>query len=178
MSRLGKKPILIPEGVEAKLDNGTLIVKGPRGENRRQFKDDIVISVSEGKIILEPNKGTSALWGAYGSHIRNMIEGVISGFSKNLLIEGVGYRASKEGNGLVFSLGFSHPVKVAIPEGIDVKIEKNILAIFGTDKEKVGSFSAQIRALKPPEPYKGKGIRYEDEIIRRKAGKKAVATAI
>ncbi len=185
MSRLGKKPIIIPLGIEAKLKDGTLIVKGPKGEISRKFKDDIVISVEKETITLKPNrekkarrlKETSALWGTYASHIRNMLKGSLEGFSKVLMIEGVGYKAVKEGSTLILSLGFSHPVKVLIPEGIDLKIEKNTITIFGADKEKVGTFAAQIRDLKKPEPYKGKGIRYQGELVRHKAGKKAVASA-
>lgn len=187
MSRIGKKPIIIPEGVEVKLENGNVGVKGPLGENKRFFKDDILISVDAEKkeINLKPaekkirrQKEISALWGTYASHIRNMVLGVTKGFSKSLVIEGVGYRASKESSTLVLSLGFSHPVKVQIPSGIDLKIEKNIITLSGVDKEQVGAFAAKIKALKKPEPYKGKGIRYEGEIIRHKAGKKAVASAV
>ncbi len=186
MSRLGKKPIKIPEGVSAKFENDILVVKGPLGEESRKFRDDIVISISDGEIKLEPNKekkfrhikAMSALWGTYASHIRNMIGGVTEGFSKTLVIEGIGFRASKEGNNLTLSLGFSHPVKLLIPEGIDLKVEKNTVIISGSGKEKVGSFSGKIRALKPPEPYKGKGIRYQGEYVRHKAGKKAAATTV
>lgn len=187
MSRIGKKPIIIPEGVEVKMENGALGVKGPLGETRRVFKGDISISVDKDKkeINLKPSaekkisrpKEVSALWGTYASHIRNMVLGVTKGFSKSLVIEGVGYRASKEGSTLVLSLGFSHPVKVQIPQGIDSKIEKNIITLSGVDKEQVGAFAAKIKALKKPEPYKGKGIRYEGEIIRHKAGKKAATSA-
>ena len=186
MSRIGKKPIIIPEGVSAKFDNGLLTVKGPLGEESRIFKDDISISVGEKTIILEPNKARkfrrvkaiSALWGTYASHIRNIIEGVVKGFSKTLVIEGIGYRASKEGSTLILNLGFSHPVKVPIPPGIDLKIEKNTIIISGSNKEQVGMFASKVRALKKPEPYKGKGIRYEKEIVRHKAGKKAAATTV
>lgn len=186
MSRLGKKPILIPEGVEAKFENGLLTIKGPLGEISRNFKDDIIISVEKDRITLSPNaakkirrtKEISSLWGTYASHIRNMVEGVAKAFSKTLVIEGIGFRAAKEGPVLVLSLGFSHPIKVSIPAGIDLKLEKNTIVIFGVDKEQVGAFAAQIRSLKKPEPYKGKGIRYQGEIVRHKAGKKAVATAV
>jgi len=186
MSRLGKKPIIIPEGVEVNFKDNLLTVKGPLGQISRSFKDDIVISVEKDKIILNPNttkkirraKEVSSLWGTYASHIRNMIKGVVQGFNKVLVIEGVGYRATKEGSTLVLNLGFSHPVKMAIPAGIDLKLEKNMILISGPDKEQVGMFAAQVRALKKPEPYKGKGIRYQDEFIKHKAGKKAVASAV
>jgi large subunit ribosomal protein L6 len=186
MSRLGKKPILIPEGVEVKLENGLLTVGGPLGAISRNFKDDILISVNKGMISLKPNKAkkarrqkeTIALWGTYSSHIRNMVEGVTKAFSKTLVIEGIGYRALKDGSVLTLSLGFSHPVKAPIPEGIELKVEKNTIMISGVDKEKVGTFAGKIRALKKPEPYKGKGIRYQGEIVRHKAGKKAAASAV
>ncbi len=185
MSRIGKKPIVIPQGVEVQFENGVMTVKGPLGENSRVFKDDISIAFADGKIILEPNKSkkfrrtkeTSALWGTYAAHILNMIEGVTKGFSKTLVIEGIGYRAIKEGSNLNLILGFSHPVKVPIPAGIDLKTEKNTIIISGANKDSVGMFTAQIRALKKPEPYKGKGIRYEKEVVRHKAGKKAVASS-
>ncbi len=185
MSRLGKKPILIPEKVEVKIEDGVLAVKGPLGAISRNFKDDISISIKDGIIILEPNKTkkirrqkeVSSLWGTYASHINNMIKGVVEGFSKVLAIEGIGFKASKDGSTLVLSLGFSHLVKVPIPQGIDLKVEKNIITISGFDKEYVGTFAAQIRDLKKPEPYKGKGIRYQGEFVRRKAGKKAATSA-
>ena len=176
---------MIPQGVEVKFEDGIMKVKGPLGENSRAFKDDISIFISDGVITLEPNKAkkfrrtkeASALWGTYAAHIRNMIEGVTKVFSKTLIIEGVGYRAAKEGSNLNLILGFSHPVKVPIPSGIDLKIEKNTIIISGVNIDQVGMFTAQIRALKKPEPYKGKGIRYEKEVVRHKAGKKAVASA-
>lgn len=186
MSRLGKKPILIPEGIEVKLEDGILTVKGPLGKIQKQFKDDIIISISKEAVKLEPKKlekrrgakKLSALWGTYASAIRNMIKGVSEVFQKKLVIEGVGYRAQKEGLNLVLNVGFTHQVKIPVPEGIDVKIEKNIIAFSGVDKELVGTFASRVRDAKKPEPYKGKGIRYEDEIVRHKAGKKAVASAI
>lgn len=179
MSRLGKKPIMIPEKVEVKKEDGLFSVKGPLGETKRSFKNDIGIEIKDGSIFLMPRKKTketSALWGTYFSHIKNMIEGVTNGFEKKLIIEGIGYRVQLDGAKLLLNLGLSHPVKVDIPEGIKIKVEKNIISVSGIDKEKVGQFSAEIRALKKPEPYKGKGIRYEKEVIRRKSGKKAAAT--
>lgn len=179
MSRLGKKPIIIPEKVEVKKEDGLFRVKGPLGETKKFFKNDIKIEIRDGSIFLTPvkkTKETSALWGTYFSHIKNMIEGVINGFEKKLIIEGIGYKAQLDGAKLSLNLGLSHPVKADIPEGIKIKVEKNIISVSGIDKEKVGQFSAEIRALKKPEPYKGKGIRYEKEVIRRKSGKKAAAT--
>ena len=179
MSRIGKKPISIPNGVEIKMENGSVAVKGPLGELKRSFKDDIEIKIGEKEIILSPKKEAGAmmaLWGTYASHIGNMVDGVTKGFEKKLIIDGVGFKAQVEGQNLVLNLGFSHPVKVEIPEDVKVSVEKNIITVSGIDKEAVGAFSAKTRALKKPEPYKGKGIRYENEIVRRKAGKKA-ATA-
>jgi large subunit ribosomal protein L6 len=132
------------------------------------------------EINLKPKRNSKqiiSLWGTYASHIKNMIEGVIKGFEKKLVIEGIGYKVQSDGSNLTFNLGFSHPMKLEIPKDIKITIEKNIIGIFGIDKEKIGSFGAKIRALKKPEPYKGKGIRYENEIIRRKAGKKATTEA-
>jgi large subunit ribosomal protein L6 len=180
MSRIGKKPIMIPEKVEISKTDNLLTIKGPLGEIKRSFKDDIEIDIKDGQIFLRPKKKTkeiSSLWGTYSSHIQNMIEGVTKGFLKKLIIEGIGLRAQLEGTNLVLSLGLSHPVKVEIPKDIKVQVEKNIIIVSGIDKEKVSQFSAEIRALKKPEPYKGKGIRYENEVIRRKAGKKTAATA-
>jgi len=179
MSRIGKKPIIIPENVEVKLNDSILSVKGPLGELSRIFKKDIEVDIKDSLITLRPKKITreiSALWGTYASHLQNMIKGVTNGFKKKLIIEGIGFKAQAEGTKLVLSLGLSHPVKVEIPEDLKVVVEKNLIIISGIDKEKVGKFSAEVRALKKPEPYKGKGIRYENEIIRRKTGKKAVAT--
>lgn len=181
MSRLGKKPIIIPEKVEVFKNDGKIKIKGPQGEIERFFKEDIAVNIDNGKIILQLQKNTRqamALWGTYASHLKNMIKGVTKGFEKKLIIEGIGFRAQLEGTKLVLSLGLSHPIKVEIPKDLKVGVEKNIITVSGRDKEKVGQFSAEIRALKKPEPYKGKGIRYEEEVIKRKAGKKVVATTV
>lgn len=180
MSLIGKKPIIIPDKVEVIIDNGVFLAKGPLGELKRKFKNDIEISIKEKEINLKPakeSKSASMLWGTYASHIKNMIEGVTKGFEKKLVIEGVGYKAQMEGQKIVFGLGFSHPVKIDIPQSLKVAVEKNNIKISGIDKEEVGSFSAKIRSLKKPEPYKGKGIRYENEVVRRKSGKKAATSA-
>lgn len=177
MSRIGKKGILVPEKTETIFNNGVLTVKGPKGTLERSFKPEITIKI-EGKDIslslTKENKQTKALWGTYASHIKNMVKGVNEGFEKKLILEGVGYKSQVNGDKLVMALGFSHPVEVVIPTGLEVKAEKNLLTFSGIDKELVGSFSAKIRSLKKPEPYKGKGFRYHDEIIRRKQGKKSV----
>lgn len=178
MSRLGEKPIEIPEGAEVNIKDGVICVKGPKGELKRDFKDVVDIKVRERSVILalkKKNPQARALWGTYASHIRNMIEGVTKGYVKSLIVEGIGYKTQIEGSNLVLNLGFSHPVKMPIPDEVEIKTEKNRISITGINKELVGQVSATIRAFKKPEPYKGKGIRYENEIIRRKAGKKAVS---
>lgn len=176
MSRLAKQPIRVPTKTEVSVTQGTISVKGPKGTLKRAGHRLINVEVgAEG--VQVSTKAISiearAALGSYASHVRNMIEGVNSGFTKKLLIEGVGYKWDVAGKTLNLSLGFSHPVKVAIPEGLTVTIDKGILSISGFDKELVGQFAANVRALKAPEPYKGKGIRYEGEVIRRKQGKKA-----
>ena len=179
MSRIGKKPIQIPEGVSVDINGSLVRVHGPKGEVERLFRDEISIEKKENAIVLairKPTKLSRALWGTYASHLRNMVDGVTKEFSKRLEIQGIGYRAQTEGQGLSLSLGFSHPVKFQAPSGIKIAVEKNIIVVSGVDKEKVGQVASQIRSLKPPEPYKGKGIRYENEVVRRKAGKKAVGT--
>ena len=177
MSRIDKNPIIIPEKTEVSMSSGVVSVKGPKGSLQRAFNSDVSIKI-EGKDIsfslTKENKQTKALWGTYASHIKNMVKGVNEGFEKKLILEGVGFKSQVSGNKLVLALGFSHPVEVEVPQGLTVKAEKNVLTIAGIDKELVGSFSAKIRALKKPEPYKGKGFRYFDEVIRRKQGKKSV----
>ena len=177
MSRLGKQPIKIPQGTTVDFTDGVLTVKGPKGELKRNLKDGINISIAEGVITTEPtDKGDNflnALWGTYVSHIKNMIEGVNKLYEKKLIIEGVGYKALLAGDKITMSLGFSHPVIVSIPKDLTVEADKNSITIKGIDKEAVGQFAAEVRANKKPEPYKGKGIRYNGEVIRRKQGKKA-----
>jgi len=177
MSRIGKKPITIPEGVEVQVSGKEILVKGPKGSLSFHFHDEVEI-VSEGKEvkvnIRRVNKQTKALWGLTRMLVANMIEGVTRGFEKQLELQGVGFRMAVQGKKVNMALGFSHPVEVEIPEGLEAKIEKNILTISGIDKQKVGQFTASVRALKKVEPYKGKGFRYVGEIVRRKAGKKAV----
>lgn len=179
MSRIGKKSITIPEGVEVKVEGDLVMVKGPKGELKNQIRPEIKVEIKDKEIGLKPvilHKGTSALWGTFRSLINNMVEGVTKGFAKILEIEGVGYRANLEGRDLVLSLGYSHPIKVKAPQGIEFKVEKNTITISGIDKQLVGQVAAEIREKRKPEPYKGKGIRYQGEVIRKKAGKKAVAT--
>lgn len=178
MSRVAKKLIPIPQKTEVASAEGQLSVKGPLGALSRALPDVLTLVVvdSQAGITTKRSGGeTQALAGTYVSHLENMIEGVNKGFGKKLIIEGVGYRAAVTGQKMTLALGFSHPVEVAIPEGIKVTVEKNLVTITGFDKELVGQFAANLRALKKPEPYKGKGIRYETEIIRRKEGKKVVS---
>lgn len=177
MSRIGKRIIAIPKGVELSLANGVMTVKGPKGTLTRNFRDDIAINVTPEEVTLNVkrnDKFSKALWGTYSSHISNMITGVQEPYVKKLILEGVGFKSEVKGAELHLALGFSHPVIVKIPEGITMTAEKNNLTITGIDKELVGSFAASVRALKKAEPYKGKGMRYEGEIIRRKVGKKTV----
>jgi large subunit ribosomal protein L6 len=177
MSRIGKQEILIPAGIKVTQDGKTLTVAGPKGNISKIFRDDITIAVSDKGIKLDikrNDKFSKALWGTYASHIKNMIQGVTSPYHKKLVLEGVGFKSEVKGKELHLALGFSHPVIVKIPEGITMKAEKNVLSVEGIDKELVGSFTAGVRALKKPEPYKGKGMRYENEVIRRKQGKKTV----
>ncbi len=176
MSRIGKKPIKIEDGVEVKIENQTILVKGKLGELKKPLIDSIDVKIKDNEIVLTPKnkeKETIAFWGLQRSLIQNMVTGVEQGFSKKLEIVGVGYRASMQGNDLVLDIGFSHPVKIEAKEGIKFEAEKSNITVSGIDKELVGQVSASIRKIRKPEPYKGKGIRYEGEFVRRKLGKKA-----
>lgn len=175
MSRIGKKPIDIPAGVEVKVDGTTVTVKGPKGTLTQAVHPNMTVNV-EGNVITvtRPNddKQNRALHGLTRSLINNMVEGVSNGFSKTLEVNGVGYRAVKKGNDLELTLGYSHLVNVKTPEGLTVEVpDANKIVVSGADKQKVGQFAAEIRSKRPPEPYKGKGIKYADEHIRRKEGK-------
>ena len=177
MSRIGKKPITIPEKTTAVFAGDVLTVTGPLGAISRTFKSDITITIEGNTITLEPKRKSlemSALWGTYSSHISNMVQGVNTPYKEVLVVEGIGYKAEVKGDLLVMGLGFSHLVNVPIPVGIKLTSEKNVITITGVDKDKVGQFTAYIRSLKKPEPYKGKGIMYQGEVIRRKQGKKTV----
>ena len=175
MSRIGKQEIKIPKGVKVAQDSGVLTVAGPKGTLTKNFRDDIVITIGAEIITLNikrNDKFSKSLWGTYASHIKNMIEGVEKSYQKKLILEGVGFKSEVKGKEIQFALGFSHPVIVKIPEGLVVTAEKNNITVTGIDKELVGSFTAGLRALKKAEPYKGKGMRYEGEVVRRKQGKK------
>ena len=176
MSRSGKVPVVIPAGVEIKLEEGNLLtVKGPKGTLQRKLAEDMNIAVEDGQIVVtRPSdlKRHRALHGLTRTLIFNMVEGVTKGYEKVLEINGVGYRAAKQGKKLTLTLGYSHPVEMEDPEGIETVLEgQNKITVKGIDKEKVGQFAAEIRTKRPPEPYKGKGIKYADEYIRRKVGK-------
>lgn len=175
MSRIGRQPVTIPDGVEVKLDGRNVAVKGPKGSLSLELPSTITAQV-EGRELrvatADPDaKRERALWGLTRVLLANMVEGVTRGFEKVLEIQGVGYRAEVKGKGLVLNIGFSHPVEFPIPEGIAVTVEKSTVKVSGVDKQLVGETAAKIRRLRPPEPYKGTGIRYRDEVVRRKAGK-------
>lgn len=177
MSRLVKKPIPVPENVTVTADVQTLEVKGPLGAISRTIHPTVAITVGEeGVSIVAKNnsKLAKALSGTFGAHVRNMMSGTVTPFKKALILEGVGYRVELKGKELVFSVGFSHQVIIPVPEGLTISVEKNTMRLEGINKEIVGQFAAIIRAVKPPEPYLGKGIHYEGEVIRRKQGKKSV----
>jgi len=180
MSRIGKKPIEILTGVEAKLQGSHLDIKGSKGTLGLDLHQDVNLEIVDNQIIVKKtgnSKESSAIWGLTRALIANMIKGVSEGYSKKLELQGVGFRMAVQGKKINLALGFSHPVVVDVPEGLEAKIEENnILVIAGADKQKVGQFSAEIKKLKPVEPYKGKGFRYVGEYVRRKAGKKAAAT--
>lgn len=175
MSRVGKKPIELPQGVSLTNNNNTVTVKGPKGELTRTFNQDMDIKVEENVVtITRPSdaKEHRALHGTTRAVIANMVEGVSNGFQRNLELIGVGYRAQKQGNKLVLNVGYSHPVEIEPEAGLEIEVPAATkISIKGTDKERVGALAANIRDVRPPEPYKGKGIRYEGEFVRRKEGK-------
>lgn len=178
MSRIAKQPITLPTGVTVIFADRELKVKGPLGELVKKVSSDVEIVIDGSSVQVSPSHksiSANAMSGTFASHLKNMIEGVTKGFEKKLIIEGVGYRYAVNGNEVKLDIGFSHPVIVPIPAGLKVLVEKGNMTISGIDKEEVGQFSAKIRSLKKVEPYKGKGIRYVDEVVRRKQGKKAGA---
>ena len=176
MSRVGKQIIEIPAGTEVSVNGTEVTVKSSKGELKRTFRDEVEVKVEDGKVTFEQKKDTpfsKAMWGTVASHVSNMVQGVNEGFEKQLIVEGIGYKADVSGNVIKMALGFSHPIEMEIPEGLEVTSEKNVITVKGMDKEKVGLFASTIRLKKKPEPYKRKGIRYSDETIIRKEGKKA-----
>lgn len=177
MSRIGKQEIVIPAGVKVTKNGDVLTVVGPKGTLTKTFRDDITITIASNIVKLDikrNDKFSKSLWGTYAAHIKNMIKGVETLYQKKLILEGVGFKSEVKGKSFNFALGFSHPVVVPIPDTITATADKNNITISGIDKELVGSFAAAVRALKKGEPYKGKGMRYEGEVIRRKQGKKTV----
>ncbi|MBT7451645.1 MAG: 50S ribosomal protein L6 [Rhodospirillaceae bacterium] len=176
MSRIGQMPIEVPSGVEVKIDGAAVNMKGKRGELQAVLAPEVEANLDDGKltvVVQDESKRTQQLWGMWRANLQNMVTGVSDGFVRNLEIQGVGYRAAVQGKTLKLDLGFSHQVIFPIPEGIEIKCEKpTAIAVAGADKQRVGQVAAEIRAYRKPEPYKGKGIRYEGEYVRRKEGKK------
>lgn len=181
MSRIGKLPIEIPSGVEVKFADGVLTVKGPKGELTQTIDPLVKLEIADNQITVVPQAETKearSFHGLFRSLTANMVEGVTKGYQKRLEINGVGYRAQIQGKKIVLSLGYSHPIEYQVPEGVTAEIDKdknNVIIISGINKQKVGQTAAEIRDFRKPEPYKGKGVKYEDEHIRRKAGKAASA---
>ncbi len=175
MSRVGKLPITIPPGVEVKVEGDIITASGPKAEAQQKLSNGITAKIEDGRVIVSRSSDTKemrSIHGLYRSLISNMVEGVLKGYEKRLEIVGVGYRARVDDDALVLQLGFSHPVRLAVPQGLKVEVEKNTkIKVIGTSKDQVGIFAARIRGKLPPEPYKGKGIRYEGEWVRRKTGK-------
>lgn len=177
MSRIGKQVISIPTGVTVNLKDGSVEVKGPKGTLVRQLNEKVKVTMVDGTLTVDvenkEEKSERSLWGTFGAHLQNMIEGVTTGFKKELEINGVGYKVAMKGKDLQLEVGFSHPVIFKMPESVIAKVDKNVITLESYDKEMLGSTASEIRAIRKPEPYKGKGIKYIDEIVRRKAGKTA-----
>ena len=176
MSRIGKKPVTVVAGIDVSLDGTTLVAKKGNLEKRLETHGRVKISIDGTEVTFAKageSKESAAFWGTYRALFANIIEGLDKGFKKSLEINGVGYRAAVQGKVLNLQLGFSHPVEYAIPEGVEVTVEKNLIHLSGTDKQTIGQVAAEIRSFRPPEPYKGKGVKYTDEVIIRKAGKSA-----
>ncbi len=176
MSRIGKQPVIIPSGVDVKIEDGKIVAKKGNLVQEVPFGNRVHVTIEDNKIIFKPvgeDKQSRAFWGTFRALTHNAIEGLTKGFEKKLEINGVGYRAAVKGKELELQLGFSHPIIYPIPEGIQISVDKNIITVKGHDKQKVGQVAAEIRSFRPPEPYKGKGVKYVDEVIIRKAGKTA-----
>ncbi|PZP84312.1 MAG: 50S ribosomal protein L6 [Azospirillum brasilense] len=176
MSRLGKLPVAVPDKVTVNVAANAITIKGPKGELTTVNSSDVIVEVKDGQIWVKPaddSQRARAMWGTVRANVKNLVEGVTNGYKKQLDISGVGYRASAQGQILTLALGFSHDIKYIVPAGITVTVEKQTtLLLSGHDKQKLGQVAAEIRSLRPPEPYKGKGIKYSTETIRRKEGKK------
>jgi len=176
MSRVGKEPVVIPGGIDVTIEGTEIVAKKGNMEKRLETHGRVHVEIKDNSIVFARNgedKQSSAYWGTYRALMNNIIIGLDKGFTRSLEINGVGYRAAVSGKTLELQLGFSHPIQYAIPEGLEIKVDKNIITITGTDKQAVGQAAAEIRAFRPPEPYKGKGVKYTDEVIVRKAGKAA-----
>lgn len=175
MSRIGKQPVPIPPGVTVSVDTDVIRVKGSKGELEQQFQSYVDFSISDKEVVVsrkDDSREARSMHGLYRTLLNNMVTGVSQGYVKNLLINGVGYRAELSGSNLILNMGYSNQIEYAIPDGIQITVDANTkIAISGIEKEKVGQVAAEIRKIRPPEPYKGKGIRYDNEIVRRKVGK-------
>jgi len=174
MSRIGKLPIVVPEKVEIKVDGAFVSVKGPNGALEYNFTDQVKIELNGKEVAVNPvdeSKSARSLWGTTRTIIDNMVTGVTTGFTKTLEFTGVGYKAAVSGDTITLNLGFSHPIEYKLPQGVSAKVTKNVIDVSGANKELVGFAAAKIRSFRPPEPYKGKGVKYADEHIIRKAGK-------
>lgn len=176
MSKIGKQPIILPEGIKAEISGREIVINGPKGNLKRILPRGVDINQKDGLLIVTvKSEDLNPIFGTTRVLVANMVKGVSEGWSKQLELVGTGYRAEVKGNILVLTVGYSHPVEIEAPEGISFKVEKTIITVEGLDKEIVGQIAANIRGVRPPEPYKGKGIKYSDEVIRRKAGKVAKA---
>jgi len=178
MSKIGKNLIPVPDKTDVSVADGVVTVKGPLGTLSKPIHSMVTISVADKQVSVVPvnkSKLGRSLWGTFAAHVKNMIAGVNKKYEKKLTLEGIGYRVELQGKNLKFLVGFSHPVLLPVPAGIEVAVEKNAMTVTGIDKDAVGQFAANIRAVKKPEPYKGKGIRYEGEYVRQKQGKKVTA---
>ena len=176
MSRIGKKPVTVANGIDVSLDGTAIVAKKGNNEKRLETHGRVEISIDGSEVTFAragESKESAAFWGTYRALFANIIEGLDKGFAKSLEINGVGYRAAVQGKTLNLQLGFSHPIEYTIPEGVEVTVEKNLIHLKGTDKQTIGQVAAEIRSFRPPEPYKGKGVKYTDEVIVRKAGKSA-----
>lgn len=177
MSRIGKQPVIIPEGVTVQISEGVINVSGKKGKLQENLVPGVLVNIEDNKIVVSVNnpedKKQRAKWGLQRSLINNMVIGVTNGYEKKLEVNGVGYRVALQGKKLVLNLGFSHPVEYDLPETVEGVVEKNVITLTSFDKHLLGQTAAEIRSIKKPEPYKGKGIKYSDEVIRRKAGKVA-----
>jgi large subunit ribosomal protein L6 len=175
MSRIGKKLIVVPQGVEVSITDEAVVVKGPKGQLEQALHPRVTVNQDEDGLrvtVVDPSvKQDNALWGLYASLLMNMVTGVTEGYEKKLEVNGVGYKVAASGNKVTLNVGYSHPVDFTLPEGVQVAVEKNVITLTGINKQLVGQTAADIRKVRKPEPYKGKGIKYVDEVIQRKAGK-------